>query len=189
MSLYRRLQSRLIFLTCTVTWIKFNLLNMHKHQNRRLTSLGNLIFKQFCIIIPRHTKGAAVLCYTLRIFWVSVRSSAFRFRTLTWAVFDDFLQTLHGHWYRGGVVWDCKWAKFVYKQHSYGPLLMKKCRFQTLTWVDFDRPFLQTLHGHWYQERVVWDCKWAKFVYELWPLIDVTMCFSSISSEQMDEIW
>ena len=28
----------------------------------------------------------------------------------------DFLQTLHGYWYRGGVVWDCKWAKFAYKQ-------------------------------------------------------------------------
>ena len=27
-----------------------------------------------------------------------------------------FFQTLHGHWYQEGVVWDCKWAKFIYKQ-------------------------------------------------------------------------
>ena len=36
---------------------------------------------------------------------------------------------------------------------------------------------------------MVWDYKWAKFVYkqQLLPLIDVKMCFSSLSSEQMDE--
>ena len=49
--------------------------------------------------------------------------------------------------------------------------------------------FLQTLHRHCYQGGLVSDCKWANFFYkqQLWPLVDVKMCFSSISSEQMDE--
>ena len=58
----------------------------------------------------------------------SVRTSAFRFRTLTWVVFNRFLQTLHGHWYRGEAVWDCKWAKFVYDQQLW-PLIDVKMSF------------------------------------------------------------
>ena len=37
---------------------------------------------------------------------------------------------------------------------------------------------------------MVWDCKWAKFIYKqlsYGPLIDVKMCFSSISSKQIDD--
>ena len=33
--------------------------------------------------------------------------------------FWHFLQTLHGHWYQGGMVWDCKCAKFVDIHQSY----------------------------------------------------------------------
>ena len=51
----------------------------------------------------------------------------------------DFLQTLHGHWYQGGVVWDCKWAKFVNKQQSCG---LDRCKnvfflnvFRTSGWI------------------------------------------------------
>ena len=46
---------------------------------------------------------------------------ALRFRALTLVPFTDFLQTLHRHWYRRGVVWDCKWDNFIQKQQRYGP--------------------------------------------------------------------
>ena len=29
-----------------------------------------------------------------------------------------FEKILYRHWYRGGVVWDCKWANFIQKQRS-----------------------------------------------------------------------
>ena len=47
-----------------------------------------------------------------------------RFRALTlvpfyrFHLFTDFLQTLHRHWYRRGLVWDCKWDNFIQKQQS-----------------------------------------------------------------------
>ena len=58
----------------------------------------------------------------------------------------DFLQTLHGHWYQVGVVWDCKWAKFVYKQQSYGPWFM--CfspQYLQNKWMNFGK----ILFMHW----------------------------------------
>ena len=60
----------------------------------------------FVLFIPRHTKSGGVLCYTLRTVW------ALLFCALTLVFFTDFLQTLHRHWYRGVVIWDCKWASF-----------------------------------------------------------------------------
>ena len=40
-----------------------------------------------------------------------------------------FLQTLHRHWYRRGVVWDCKWNNSIQKQQSYGPWFMSKMHY------------------------------------------------------------
>ena len=40
------------------------------------------------------------------------------------------------------MVWDCKWAKFVCKQRSYGPLLMSECVFPQYLqskWMNFDK--------------------------------------------------
>ena len=36
-------------------------------------------------------------------------------------------------------------------------------RFRVLNLVPFDLS-LQTLHRHWYQRGVVWDCKWDNFI-------------------------
>ena len=49
---------------------------------------------------------------------------ALRFSALTLVPFYRFLRTLHRHWYRKGVVWDCKWENFIQKQQSYGPWFM-----------------------------------------------------------------
>ena len=79
----------------------------------------------FSVVIPSHAKSGGVLCYTLRKFWVSVHPSVRqRFASRLLSGFDRFLQTLWWHWYRGGVVWVCKWAIIVHKQHSYGPWFM-----------------------------------------------------------------
>ena len=56
----------------------------------------------------------------------SVCQSALRFRALTLVPFDLFSSTLHRHWYRGWVVWDCQWSNFIQKQQSYGPWCMSK---------------------------------------------------------------
>ena len=96
-----------------------------------------MAFWKFGLFIPRHTKSGGVLCYTLRTVSVrpsirpssvhpSVCLSALRFRALTLVTFDLFSSTLHRHWYRGRMVWDCKWANFVLKQQSYGPWCMSK---------------------------------------------------------------
>ena len=44
-----------------------------------------------------------------------------------------FYQTLHRHWYRRGVVWDCKWDNFNQKQQSYGPWFMSKMHFWSIS--------------------------------------------------------
>ena len=73
------------------------------------------------IFIPRHTKSGGVLCYTLWKFWVSVRpsvSASFPDSNLSsfWPIFFKLCMDIDigEEW-----VWDCKWAKFVYKQKSY----------------------------------------------------------------------
>ena len=108
------------------------------------SSWGSLFF------IPHHTKSGGILCYTLRTLSVhpsvvhpsvcpsvclSVSAS---FPCSNFSTY--FLQTLHRHWYWGGVVWDCKWANFILKQQSYGPWCMSKMivlRFRALTLVPF----------------------------------------------------
>ena len=57
-------------------------------------------------------------------FRPSICPSALRFRTLTcsfWPIFFKLCMDIDigEEWF-----WDCKWAKFVYKQQSYGPWLM-----------------------------------------------------------------
>ena len=42
-------------------------------------------------------------------------------------LFTDFLQMCHRHWYRRGVVWDCKWDNFIQKQQALD--LCPKCIF------------------------------------------------------------
>ena len=56
-----------------------------------------------------------------------------RFHALTLVPFYRFLQTLHRHWYRRGVVWDCKWDNFIQKQQSYGPWFMSKMHFWSIS--------------------------------------------------------
>ena len=93
--------------------------------------LKPLKFIFFVFFIPCHTKSGGVLLYPPKILklWVSVRpsvrpsiSASFPDSNLSsfWPIFFK----LHGHWYQGGMVWDCKWAKFVSKQQGYGPWLM-----------------------------------------------------------------
>ena len=66
----------------------------------------------------------------------------------SWVVFDRL-------WYQGGVVLDCKWAKFIYKQQSYGlyALILTSCRFGWLYKI------------------------FCSFSTELWPLMDAEISF------------
>ena len=43
-----------------------------------------------------------------------------------WISIKFCIYALHRHWYRRGVVWNCKWDNFIQKQHSYGPWFMSK---------------------------------------------------------------
>ena len=54
--------------------------------------------------------------YTLQTVCVSIHPSALRFRTNLCSFWPNILQTLHGHWYQGGVVWDFEWTEFSYTE-------------------------------------------------------------------------
>ena len=82
---------------------------------------------KFCICIDIYIWS----CCTLRT--LSVHPSVIRpsvcqrfVSVLTLEILTYLLQTLHRQWYRGGVVWDCKWANFILKEKSYGPWCMSK---------------------------------------------------------------
>ena len=70
---------------------------------------------------PQHnqpTKSGGVLCYTIRKFWVSVRpsgSDSFLDSNFSsfWQIFFKLCTDIDigKEW-----IWDCKWAKFIYKQ-------------------------------------------------------------------------
>ena len=76
------------------------------------------------------------------------------------------------------MVWDCKWAKFVYKQQSYGLGLMYKCVFPQYQnkWMNFDKNFVYALintRSIFYLMHNIF----GQFLTELWPLIDVRNLF------------
>ena len=101
---------------------------------RKQLVLNICISREQCFLYPATQKVAGYYVIPSEL-WVSVRRpsirpsvrpSALRFRALTLVAFELFFQTLRRHWYRRGVVWDCKWANFVLKQQSYGPWCMSK---------------------------------------------------------------
>ena len=66
------------------------------------------------------TKKCGVLCYTLRTVLSVCPSVSASFPDSNLSSFDWFSSNS----YRGGMVWDCKWAKFVYKQQNCSAWLM-----------------------------------------------------------------
>ena len=82
-----------------------------------------------CFYTPPNKKWWGIMLYTPNFECPSVRLSVHQhFVSVLYLkyLWTYFLQTLHRHWYRGRVVWDCKWANFVLKQQSYGPWCMSK---------------------------------------------------------------
>ena len=65
--------------------------NLQRFISLEETNISRLL-RNSIFIIPRHTKSARVLCYTLRTLSVrpSVHPSALRFRALTLVLFDLF---------------------------------------------------------------------------------------------------
>ena len=67
---------------------------------------------------------------------------ALRFRALTLVPFywfsSNFAFSTPWHWYRRGVVWDCKRDNFIQKQQSSGPWFMSKMHFWSISkeWID-----------------------------------------------------
>ena len=115
-------------------------------------------------------------CLSCPHTWPSVCPSALRFQTLARVVLTDFLQTLHGHWYRGGVVWDCKWAKFVCCL-SYGFDWCKNIFFLNIFrangWILMK--FCLLIHTR--SMLCLIYIIFGQFFTELWPLIDVRILF------------
>ena len=99
------------------------------------------IFFRLCIdiCIGEEWYGIAsglILFWNNRVMALDVcqKYFALRFRALTFVpFFTDFLHILHRHWYRRGVIWDCKWDNFIQKQQSYGPWFMSKMHFWSVS--------------------------------------------------------
>ena len=116
-----------------------------------------------CYTLPQ--KSGGVLCYTLRTVCMSIHQSvcpsvraSFPDSNLGsfWPIFFIF----------AGVFWDCRWAKFVYKQQSYGPWLMCFSSISVYALI-YTRSLLYLLM------HIIF----GQFLTELWPLIDVRILF------------
>ena len=132
------------------------------------------------IFIPRHTKSGGVLCYTLRTVWVVVRPS------VSASFLDSYLSSFGSIFFklcmdidiREEWFWDCKWANFIYKQHS---MTLNWCKnvfflniFRTNGWtlIQFYKSIdIYMIHVV-SNERYFWS-----ILAELWPLIDVSILF------------
>ena len=79
-------------------------------------------------------------------------------------------QTLHGHWFREGLVWVCKWANLVNKQQSYVPWLILKTCFSSIS--------LEQMNGF---SIKFWICIYMNEIL-VW---NIMCCFSFISNEVM----
>ena len=115
----------------------------------------------FVFFITCHKSGG-VLCYTLRTV-LSVRPS-FQPLSTFWPIFFKLCIDIGEEWF--GIANGQNW--FINNR-----VMALECVFPQ---------YLQ----NWYWGGVVWDCKWAKLVYKQ-QTYGPWMCFSSVSSEQMDE--
>ena len=102
----------------------------------------------------------------------SIHPSVLRFWTSSF--FTNFLQTLHRHWYRGGVVWDCKWAKIRLQTTELWPLIDVKCVFlnifRTNGWILIKFCICIDI----YKIYIVSNAHYFWWILtELWPLINV----------------
>ena len=115
-------KNEICFLMCQNSDVTFYLLQC-RHIWTKFYSLWHNLMGH--IFIPHHTKGSGVLCYSIQTLSIRPPVNA-SFPCSNFSTFDLFSSILHRHWYRGGVVWDCKWANFILKQQSYGPWCMSK---------------------------------------------------------------
>ena len=110
-----------ILLACGIVFQREHLEKFSLYPVQNIVLEGYTVFSisvipsTFKVFIPRRTKSGGVLCYTVQT--LSVGPSVLHFSALTLvSFFTYFLQTLQRHWYRVGMVWDCKWANFIQKQ-------------------------------------------------------------------------
>ena len=93
--------------------------------------INNVETTRITLFSKYHHSSGGILCYTI---WVSIHPLVLHFCSLTWAVlllffFMNFLETLHRHWYWGGVVWYCNKGNFHYLSTELWPMVDIKILF------------------------------------------------------------